>query len=110
MRTLTAAILAAFLAATPVAAQDIEKDEKLVGKLAVPASSLGDDPKARGLCVCLDDGTADSVGGVGILSFQRLPVTLGRKIHVVCHVYQYDTNTGERVASDACELWTALPK
>lgn len=108
MRTLSAAILAAFLVATPAAAQDIEKDEKQAGKVAIPASSLVDDPKAKGLCVCLDDGTADSVDGLGILTFERAPVTLGRKIKVVCRVYQYDTTTGERVASDSCEFWTAL--
>lgn len=103
-----AAILIGLLIPVHAQASDVESDEKKVSKIAVPAGLLI--PRPKGLCVCLDDATADSIDGLGILAFERVPATLGEKIEVLCRVYQYDSTTGNRVAFDQCETWVPLAK
>jgi hypothetical protein len=108
MRIAIAAALAVSLAA-PVAANTLSKDEKKAARFAVP-SAVALTKKPKGLCVCIKDVTAESVHGMGILTYRRGPSVLGQQIVVECRVLKYDGQTEERKATDVCDEWVPLSK
>ena len=87
---------------------EIEKLEKKAKKFAVGRSDVGD--KQKGLCVCLNDITADDIDALGIISADLTTAGGVQRVEILCLVARANPGTGAISGFYRCDEWIPLAK